>query len=358
MFKSRTLFIVGAGASAEIGLPTGAALKEQIASAVDIRFEDGFRMTRGDHKIADALKRYCIARPEAHLNVNTFYGAGRLIAAALPQAISIDNYIDAHRGNGTIELVGKLGIVSAILYAERNSKLYINPGDGNYDPSSINGAWYLPFFQILTENVAVADVDSLFDNVDIITFNYDRCIEHFLWEAIQRYYDVSPEAAAVSMKRLRILHPYGRIGCLPWELKPQAIPFGMSPDSGILLSLVEGIKTFTERVEEGTLLAAIHNAVEKAEIIVFLGFGYADQNMQLLTPRRSDYQSTARRVFGTASGMSKSDAGVVTSEIGQNLLGRGWHGIDQRFTNLAIELRTDLRCAGLFSEFWRSISRA
>jgi hypothetical protein len=40
MFKRRTLFVLGAGASAEVGLPLGSQLANTIGTKVDIRFEE------------------------------------------------------------------------------------------------------------------------------------------------------------------------------------------------------------------------------------------------------------------------------------------------------------------------------
>jgi hypothetical protein len=41
MFKRNTLFVVGAGASAELDLPLGGALAKRISQKLDIRFEHG-----------------------------------------------------------------------------------------------------------------------------------------------------------------------------------------------------------------------------------------------------------------------------------------------------------------------------
>jgi hypothetical protein len=85
--------------------------------------------------------------------------------------------------------------------------------------------------------------------------------------------------------------------------------------------------------------------VRKAEVIVFLGFGFHQQNLELVRP---EDPSDAKRVFATALGISKSDCEVVKIQI-QRLLGQG----PERF---GIDLRNDLTCPGLFNEFWRSLS--
>src|SRR5262245_37487320 len=92
MFKNRTLFVVGAGASAEFNLPIGAKLIEQIAAKVDLRWK-GYDLVSGDPSIAEALKR----RPGG--DINPYRHAGQKIAAAMPLALSIDNFMDIHKAN-------------------------------------------------------------------------------------------------------------------------------------------------------------------------------------------------------------------------------------------------------------------
>jgi len=55
------------------------------------------------------------------------------------------------------------------------------------------------------------DLASMFDNISIICFNYDRCIEHYLYSALVAHYGITKPAAAKIMGKLRIHHPYGVI---------------------------------------------------------------------------------------------------------------------------------------------------
>src|SRR5258708_3589510 len=58
MIRKQTLFVVGAGASNEVGLPVGSELAARIARKMDITFSDGWRMDgSGDHQIYEVLKR-------------------------------------------------------------------------------------------------------------------------------------------------------------------------------------------------------------------------------------------------------------------------------------------------------------
>src|SRR4051794_32501351 len=113
MIRSKTLFIVGAGASCEAGLPAGNELKLQIANHLNVRFQD-FQQTSGSFKIVEALREQ-LRRQNLPNNINPYLGSVWRIRDAMPQPISIDNFLDAHQGDEQIELCGKLGIVQGIL---------------------------------------------------------------------------------------------------------------------------------------------------------------------------------------------------------------------------------------------------
>jgi hypothetical protein len=56
----------------------------------------------------------------------------------------------------------------------------------------------------------------------------------------------------------------------------------------------------------------MRKALSDAERLVFLGFGYHRQNMELLS---EGVTPNAKRVYGTSLGLSKSDAEVVTRQL-------------------------------------------
>ena len=191
MFKSKTVFIVGAGASQEAGLPTGAQLKKAIANKLNITYKVGVDPTSpdtGDGAIAWALVEH--VRSTGTGDINPYLFEAWKIRDAMPQAISIDNYIDAHSTNSGLVLCGKLGIVQAIMEAERKSKLFIDDRPGTiskFNHDRVIDTWYLKFFQLLTENVRRDDAHTVFDNLSFVIFNYDRCVEHYLYHALQNY---------------------------------------------------------------------------------------------------------------------------------------------------------------------------
>ena len=107
------------------------------------------------------------------------------IAAAIPQATSIDHLLDHNRGDKHIELCGKLAIVRTILEAEKGSELCVKDEQSNHPHfASLGGTWYSQLWQQLIDGYHKDQYAKFFDNVSFIVFNYDRCIEHFL-ESLQ-----------------------------------------------------------------------------------------------------------------------------------------------------------------------------
>ena len=353
MFQSKTVFVVGAGASKEVGLPTGKELRETIARKLEFRNDSLGKLERGDREILLALDDHLSQirrehRPEnrdAAPSLQDLVNAGHHIAKAMPQALSIDNYIDMHQDD-KIEVCGKLAIVQSILEAEARSTLHFDSGKAGAGPDyrALEETWFNSFMQILTEDHRRDGIDRLFENVSFITFNYDRCIEHYLFHALQNYYVISGSEAAELLGSLDILHPYGQVGDLPWQPDGR-VPFGMECGALDLLAISQRVKTFTERVDDPDVLKKMRDLVYEAEVVVFLGFGFHPQNMELIKPPKG---SSAARVFATGRGISDSDCPVVEHQIKVHF------GKWQR--EFEVHLGKKLTCSELFGEYWRSLA--
>lgn len=349
VFRNHTVIIIGAGASCECGLPTGAELRTKIARLLDIRFKHGYEQVSGDYDIVEAL-RIAVQRDQSgSRDINPYLHAGRHIGDAMPQAISIDNFIDTHQGDAKLELCGKLAIVKAILQGERSSSLYFDPMGTqrriNFD--ALDTTWYNTFVQLLTQNCTIKSLAERLSKVSFVIFNYDRCIEHFLYHSIQNVYGVDANAAAELVRSMTILHPYGVVGNLPWQGGNQTIDFGGQPRGRQLLELAGGIKTFTEGTDPSASdILKIREYLNQATTLLFLGFAFHAQNLELLNPGRNHPDPIAVRYYGTAFGMSASDCDLVR----EDLVKLGSARPDR------IILRNDKKCLDMFREYWRSLA--
>jgi hypothetical protein len=349
MSNKKTLYIVGAGASKEAGLPTGYELKEKIASLLNIIFEDGYTQTGGDRLICEAIRIHVKQSEIQKNNINPYLHAAWSIRDAMPQAISIDNFIDTHNDDKKIELCGKLAIVRSILDAEKNSKLYINPSNiyNHLNFRDIEDTWYANFMKLLTENCTKDNLAKRLESIALIVFNYDRCIEHFIYNSLQNYYGFEPNEAGNLVNGMKIYHPYGVVGSLPWQ-GGQSVAFGIEIRPLKLLDLANQIKTFSEGTDpQSSEILAIRKNITNTNRVVFLGFAYHKLNMKLLMPNGPLLQSSnARFCFGTAKGISNSDCEIIKCEINSNYK----HSMN------ACEIRNELDCCHLFEEYWRSLS--
>jgi hypothetical protein len=213
----------------------------------------------------------------------------------------------------------------------------------------LESTWFNRFFRYLLGNCKPSDIGKRLSSVALVIFNYDRCIEHYLYHAIQNYYSMSASDVAQLLQRLEIYHPYGTVGSLPWLKQHNAIEYGASTNSGQLLQLTSQIKTFTEGTDESSSdVNSIRLNMKSSNRLVFLGFAFHDLNMDLLLPSFVPLpdQSIGRRIFATAYGISDSDTETISAELESKsgTLGRKIH------------IRNKLTCSGLFQEYSRSMS--
>jgi hypothetical protein len=344
--QKKLAIVVGAGASKEYSFPIGSELKQQIIKLLNIRFEHGFRQDSGDDLIVEAFRRIC--RP-ANEDVNQYLHASWRIRDSLSQAPSIDQFIHTQRGDSRIETCGKLAIVRAILKAEAGSSLYI-PRGGRSDTLNFNrteNTWLDALFRVVIDGCAEGDLDERFSALSLIVFNYDRCVEHYLFYALRNYYEISAARAAELIGHIRIFHPYGSVGALPWQGASEHMAYGAEPTAEQLLTLKDRIKTFTEGTDpDSSDLVRIRAALGFAPRVLFLGFAYHQLNLALLAPKTTSPEGGSRRIIGTALNLSATDCTEITHELSEAFA----------CPSEQIQLRNDLTASGVFAEYTRALS--
>ena len=122
----QTVYIIGAGASHEIGLPVGETLKTKIAKTLEIKH--GFQSERGGNQaLWNCMIRYF---NESRDKLDRVAVACDYISKNMPLTRSIDNLLDLNRQDEELSMCGKVAIIDSILKAERESLLYLNPFKG------------------------------------------------------------------------------------------------------------------------------------------------------------------------------------------------------------------------------------
>jgi hypothetical protein len=189
MLNKQTVFVIGAGAGFDVDMPLGSKLASEIAEDTYFRFE-AKQLIGGNERVWTASRNMANA---AGIDNNATLAAGRMITTGIAYAQSIDNYVHTHSDKEAVKIVAKNAIVHRIVEAERNSSLCIDQAHVEFgrfkDEDKVRGSWLQAFFSTLQDGVIEAsNIENIFDNLSIINFNYDRCIEHFLFQAMQRLY--------------------------------------------------------------------------------------------------------------------------------------------------------------------------
>ncbi len=349
--KGKSLvLVVGAGASSEVGLPIGEKLKGAIARKFDFRTDAYGKLTGGDEDVAIAMRILAANETQQVGSIEDLIQVAKRIRDAMPLTLSIDNYVHNHRNSIGVSACAKIAIARCILESEKGSRLRFNRTN-IYDQFDFNGvreSWFNSFFHRLTENCEKSELPGRLGNVAIVSFNYDRCIEHYLFLALQTLYGVSEEESARLVRSLEIYHPYGKVGDLPKFSSSQTIPFGADLNGQQLLEVSMQLRTFTEGTDpDSSEIDVIRRIVAGAERILFLGFAFHDLNLSLLFPEPVKVRSRWRRsVFGTALGLSENSR----KEVIWRLAGFVGCAEDEVF------IRSDLPCSEIFSEYPHRLS--
>ena len=259
MITTPTVFVLGAGASKPYGLPLGGELVGKITS-LGKKWAKGLGLD-GDHY--DSFK-------------------SELLMSHQP---SIDAFLE-HRPE-FIE-IGKLAIADVLLRSE-NSGYLIEKSEERWYTAFANDKLCGGAFEEFAKN-----------KVAVVTFNYDRSLEQFLFVVLKSRYGKSEPEVAEMLKKIEIIHVHGSLGRLPWQ-------------GGSGKPIRYGDPTTEEEVRES---AACINIVTDAELndcdefkkarkvlaasdnVFLLGFGYHRANVERLELSKKREHTCVGTSFG------------------------------------------------------------
>ena len=232
------------------GFPSGPELMRRVLSELEPRKHLDLRET--------LIRLGC-----TNEQINDFHKC--LSKADMP---SVDLFLE-HRTE--FMTIGKLSIVLTLSLFEQEKKLF--------DPTIKGKSWYEYLWNKLN--------DAHFEEFDknqlaIITFNYDRSFEHYLFTVMQGLYNKSDQEIVEKLSTIPIIHVHGRLGVLPWQdgvIKRRY-------DAGIFYDqtkdLSDQIKVLSESVDRSPEFDEAFRILSSAKKICFLGFGYNNKNLQRL----------------------------------------------------------------------------
>ncbi|PCI85482.1 MAG: hypothetical protein COB24_12890 [Hyphomicrobiales bacterium] len=343
MYNENTVFIIGAAASIKYGFPLGDELTDSVSTlfgdygkgnTLSERFRKNFEILRQDELLSRISETYPTKVVEE---------SSRHIHQGLHGMRSVDRYLHVHQDNESIVFLGKLAIASSILKYERQSTLYnwqkklIDTGISTkiqkvqkpitvHDKKleNLTNTWINIFFNNLSEGYTKDTVKNIFENVSIICFNYDRCIEFYLMELLVITFSLNRDTAANILSTLNIIHPYGTIGNCIENGDENYLPFGNSGERPVNeFALAKRIVTFTESTNENTNNSKrIINAVSGASKMIILGFGFEQMNMDILK-LPAHKTGTIRKFYATAYGEIEIGKKVILEQLASSFLSNG-----------------------------------
>jgi hypothetical protein len=310
MFKKPIVIIVGAGASCEYGLPLGSALKSSAAQKLRFIFQHG-RLTSGDQDLLNHIRRH--TRNDQTRN-NAYTIAANELSRTMETFISIDEALHFVSASPEAVEIGKVAVVSEILAAERRSSLAPSKETGQTRLKDVG--WLPQMLSMAVAGVQKSEIETVFKQTTLVNFNYDRCIEHYLYEALQQKAGVSREQSGRIVNALTVIRPYGSLGPLEWQ-EPPGVAFAHSGHVDPF-SLIGGIRTYTEQ-------NALHDsekverALKAAELVIFLGFGFHQQNMEVLALKPSFARKQGLELLATIVGIHRENLESISSRLGKLL---------------------------------------
>lgn len=230
--------------------------------------------------------------------------------------------------------IGKAAIALSLIKCENEKTLFGRVGS--------TGAWY---DHLLNQHMNCRFEDFEKNQLRVVTFNYDRSFEHFLFTALSKRYGKADAEVAEAMKTIEVVHIYGDIGQLPWqsdvsrkyceEFTREDIELGASR-----------IKVVEERGSVGEGFKRARELFRWAQCIFFLGFGYDPTNLRRLEipfgyaeGQASEVMTSTgiydglrvhKRIAGTSLGKSAAEADELMKAVSKSdglILGDRGHDI-------------------------------
>lgn len=264
MITNKVVLVLGAGASEPYNFLTGLQLyKSALSITNDIRAASPpFRIT------PLSLDEFC----------------NELRAS---RKKSIDAFVE-HRNEYTD--IGKFLIAYHLIKCEYVNGLYY---------SNENDDWYGYLYNTLMRCDSFEDFSR--NKLSIITYNYDRSLEYYLFHALKSSYRKADEECKKILEYIPIIHLHGKLGDLP-EFKGFGVGRGYNSniDTTSLLTAINGIKIVHEKdnYKLDPEFIRAYDVLSCADVVVFLGFGYLPKNIERL--HLDEHCKAFARFYGSA----------------------------------------------------------
>lgn len=271
MIRRRTVLVLGAGASKPYGYPLGGELKEGLCK---------------EPKTIGEEQRVRLLRELGHMETEIREFIRALSMSGKP---SVDAFLE-HRTE--FMEIGKR-FIAAWLIPEEVTAYLMNPSE--IYPLGPRPNWY----EYLFNKMNARREEFVCNNLAVVTFNYDRSLEQYLFTALQNSYGLSEGESADLVKNVPIIHVHGQLGYLPWQADGGR-PYEPSKKASDISEAARMIKVVHQDIGRDREFGRARAMIDKAERIIFLGFGWHDENLERLGLKDLD---VTRPMWGSTLGL-------------------------------------------------------
>lgn len=288
MISQLTTLVLGAGASRPYGYPSGPGLVRRIID--NLSREIGAFPNHYAELMELGYQQDCIRGFVRDLNDSG--------------VTSIDEFLECR---SEFRPIGKTAIAQVISrceaeHADKDPLFRVNSNEEVQKPR-----WYPLLMRALGPSL-----ETLADNrLRIVTFNYDRSLEHYLYNALLAKHGSGAETQIIrALNNFRFIHVHGKLGNLHWEQLENVRRYGerkMGEDlrqAGELISIVYEGDNQRDNFTQAQML------MSESERVIFLGFGYHSANLKRLGIRQ--LKQKKRVITGTRFGLTDLEVHNLT----------------------------------------------
>lgn len=266
MISTPTVLILGAGASVEYGFPAGRGFKNTICALSD-EFLSEIEKNWGVGRPREFLERFCwspYSSPDRFLEDYPIY--------VTP---------------------GRFCIARVLVEREDEKALR--------SPHAPDQSWYE-----LVINKLELGSDSYSDNeLTLISFNYDRSFEHYLWRVINALFDRDEQIESAWNQRPKVIHVHGVLGSYD-PLFGKGRQYTPDFTGDFLKTAADGIRIIHEVDDQDEVFDTAEEVLRGAARIYFLGFGFDSRNIDRLRIFRQPLAEGVE-VAGTRKGIGERE---------------------------------------------------
>ena len=273
MISRPTVLVLGAGASVPYGYPTGRGLQKTV-----------------------------VGRSRNPPNALLIFGKAKLLefADALEGSPSVDWFLERRPDRTDFADIGKQMMALHLLSAQSDAKLLDTQEDD----------WYSYLFERMETHKG-----KLGDNqLSIVTFNYDRSFERYLFLRMKRLYSLTDDDAVAETVPIEVVHVHGSLGDRAFKDIPYS---GADLGSDMVKRASRGIRIVGEG-DDSLEYKRARELLRSAKAVCFLGFGFQENNiarLELADIRKGIHSTPAGNWYATHKDLEKAEFNLLAEQL-------------------------------------------